>query len=187
MCSYAGRRAVVPHPQPTEATWTVHADNRTTPDVLCGVTYVGLVAFRMHRVGWLWSPGVPYLGSFPETNVRLYSVDAHGRRGVVFRSMDAGRLGNYVGRSRCQRPGHIGTGTLGSAARARSWAGAWRKCLMQLRRLRVSDQAVQRRGSPAGLPLRRRRYGGYLRTRTVCSPGSSTSGRFMPASRPVRR
>jgi uncharacterized protein YqjF (DUF2071 family) len=35
---------------------------------------------------------VPYLGSFPETNVRLYSVDAHGRRGVVFRSMDASRL-----------------------------------------------------------------------------------------------
>jgi uncharacterized protein YqjF (DUF2071 family) len=46
----------------------------------------------MHRVGWLGLPGVPYLGTFPETNVRLYSVDAHGRRGVVFRSMDASRL-----------------------------------------------------------------------------------------------
>ncbi|CAM5590843.1 hypothetical protein STENM327S_01597 [Streptomyces tendae] len=44
------------------------------------------------RVGWFRLPGVPYLGSFPETNVRLYSVDAHGRRGVVFRSMDASRL-----------------------------------------------------------------------------------------------
>ncbi|WP_307172609.1 YqjF family protein [Streptomyces sp. B3I7] len=64
----------------------------TVPDVYEGRTYVGLVAFRMHRVGWLRSPGVPYLGSFPETNVRLYSVDAHGRRGVVFRSMDASRL-----------------------------------------------------------------------------------------------
>jgi len=64
----------------------------TVPDVLGGVTYVGLVAFRMHRVGWLRSPGVPYLGTFPETNVRLYSVDAHGRRGVVFQSMDASRL-----------------------------------------------------------------------------------------------
>jgi uncharacterized protein YqjF (DUF2071 family) len=38
------------------------------PDTLDGVTYVGLVAFRMHRVGWfrlpgvvsvLYSPGVP--------------------------------------------------------------------------------------------------------------------------------
>ncbi|MFJ3903031.1 YqjF family protein [Streptomyces sp. NPDC090025] len=64
----------------------------TVPDVFDGVTYVGLVAFRMHRVGWFRLPGVPYLGSFPETNVRLYSVDAHGRRGVVFRSLDASRL-----------------------------------------------------------------------------------------------
>lgn len=64
----------------------------TRPDVLDGVTYVGLVAFRMHRVGWLRMPGVPYLGTFPETNVRLYSVDAHGRRGVVFRSLEAARL-----------------------------------------------------------------------------------------------
>lgn len=64
----------------------------TVPDTYDGVTYVGLVAFRMHKVGWLRLPGVPYLGSFPETNVRLYSVDAHGRRGVVFRSMDASRL-----------------------------------------------------------------------------------------------
>ncbi|MFE5243492.1 MULTISPECIES: YqjF family protein [unclassified Streptomyces] len=64
----------------------------TEPDTLDGVTYVGLVAFRMHRVGWLRLPGIPYLGSFPETNVRLYSRDARGRRGVVFRSLDASRL-----------------------------------------------------------------------------------------------
>ncbi|MFE5909515.1 YqjF family protein [Streptomyces wedmorensis] len=64
----------------------------TVPDTLDGVTYVGLVAFRMHRVGWFRLPGLPYLGSFPETNVRLYSVDGHGRRGVVFRSLDASRL-----------------------------------------------------------------------------------------------
>ncbi|MFJ3881668.1 YqjF family protein [Streptomyces sp. NPDC090077] len=64
----------------------------TVPDTLDGVTYVGLVAFRMHEVGWFRLPGVPYLGSFPETNVRLYSVDRHGRRGVVFRSLDASRL-----------------------------------------------------------------------------------------------
>ncbi|MER6316183.1 DUF2071 domain-containing protein [Streptomyces sp. NPDC001581] len=64
----------------------------TEPDVLDGVTYVGLVAFRMDRIGWFGLPGIPYLGSFPETNVRLYSVDARGRRGVVFRSLDASRL-----------------------------------------------------------------------------------------------
>src|SRR2546422_6459678 len=43
------------------------------PDEFEGVTYVGLVAFRMHRIGWWPLPGLPYLGSFPETNVRLYS------------------------------------------------------------------------------------------------------------------
>src|SRR4051812_15484765 len=37
-------------------------------------------------------PGLPYLGTFGETNVRLYSVDAAGRRAVVFRSLDASRL-----------------------------------------------------------------------------------------------
>lgn len=79
--------------------WAVEPDDvagllpsGTVPDTLDGVTYVGLVAFRMHKVGWLRLPGVPYLGSFPETNVRLYSVDRHGRRGVVFRSLDASRL-----------------------------------------------------------------------------------------------
>jgi uncharacterized protein YqjF (DUF2071 family) len=64
----------------------------SSPDLLDGRTYVGLIAFRMHRVGWLGLPGVPYFGTFPETNVRLYSVDEHGRRGVVFRSLDAARL-----------------------------------------------------------------------------------------------
>jgi uncharacterized protein YqjF (DUF2071 family) len=62
------------------------------PDLHDGVSYVGLVAFRMYRVGWLGLPGLPYLGSFPETNVRLYSVGPDGRRGVVFCSLDAARL-----------------------------------------------------------------------------------------------
>jgi uncharacterized protein YqjF (DUF2071 family) len=64
----------------------------TVPDAFDGATYVGLIPFRMHRVGWFRLPGIPYLGSFPETNVRLYSVDRYGRRGVVFRSLDASRL-----------------------------------------------------------------------------------------------
>ncbi|MET7300191.1 DUF2071 domain-containing protein [Embleya sp. NPDC005575] len=64
----------------------------TRPDVLEGMTYVGLVPFRMVDVGFLRLPGVPWLGTFPETNVRLYSVDGAGRRGVVFRSLEAARL-----------------------------------------------------------------------------------------------
>src|SRR3954447_24115838 len=62
------------------------------PDVLDGVTYVGLIAFRMEGVGFLRGPGVPYLGTFAETNVRLYSVDRRGHRAVVFLSLDAERL-----------------------------------------------------------------------------------------------
>ncbi len=64
----------------------------TLPDVHDGATYVGLIPFRMHRIGLLGAPGIPHLGSFAETNVRLYSLDEQGRRGVVFRSLDADRL-----------------------------------------------------------------------------------------------
>ena len=64
----------------------------TRPDEHDGATYVGLVPFRMRRIGLLGTPGLPWLGSFLETNVRLYSVDERGRRGVVFASLDAERL-----------------------------------------------------------------------------------------------
>jgi uncharacterized protein len=62
------------------------------PDVLDGRTYVGLVPFLMHDVAGPLGPPVPYAGTFCETNVRVYSVDAGGRRGVVFLSLDASRL-----------------------------------------------------------------------------------------------
>lgn len=65
----------------------------TRPDVWeDGATYVGLVPFRMRRAGFGRGVPVPYFGSFLETNIRLYSIDADGRRGVVFRSLDADRL-----------------------------------------------------------------------------------------------
>lgn len=64
----------------------------TVPDTLDGVTYVGLIGFRMQGVAFLNTPGVPYLGDFCETNIRLYSVDDQGRRAVVFRSLEAERL-----------------------------------------------------------------------------------------------
>ena len=64
----------------------------TVPDTLDGVAYVGLIGFRMVQLGLLRGPGIPYLGTFCETNVRLYSVDGQGRRAVVFLSLDAERL-----------------------------------------------------------------------------------------------
>lgn len=62
------------------------------PDVHEGRTWVGLVPFRMVGAGFAHGPGVPWAGTFLETNVRLYSVDDTGRRGVVFLSLDADRL-----------------------------------------------------------------------------------------------
>ena len=64
----------------------------TVPDVLDGQTWVGLVPFRMSGVRIFGTPPLPYLSAFAETNVRLYAVDGDGRRGVVFRSLEAARL-----------------------------------------------------------------------------------------------
>jgi len=64
----------------------------TVPDVFEGRTYVGLIPFVMSGVKVLGLPPIPWLSRFPETNVRLYATDAQGRRGVVFRSLEAARL-----------------------------------------------------------------------------------------------
>jgi len=53
----------------------------TRPDVFDGAAHVGIVAFRMRSYG-----------EFHEFNVRTYSVDERGRRGVLFLSMEADRL-----------------------------------------------------------------------------------------------
>jgi uncharacterized protein len=58
---------------------------------------VGLIPFRMVGAGLGHGPAVPWLGSFAETNVRLYSVDQRGRRGVVFRTLEASRLAVVLG------------------------------------------------------------------------------------------
>ncbi|SEB21577.1 MULTISPECIES: DUF2071 domain-containing protein [unclassified Mycobacterium] len=65
----------------------------TAPDVFSdGLTYVGLVPFVMHRSAVAGRVPLPYFGAFAETNVRLYSVDAAGRHGVLFRSLETMRL-----------------------------------------------------------------------------------------------
>lgn len=67
----------------------------TRPDVLDGLSYVGLVPFDMRGAG----PGrlpVPYFGRFCETNVRLYSVDGAGRHGILFVTLDATRLATVL-------------------------------------------------------------------------------------------
>ncbi|MEV6284802.1 DUF2071 domain-containing protein [Kribbella sp. NPDC051770] len=61
----------------------------TRPDTFEGRAYVGLVPFRMARTGFARGPAL--VGDFLETNIRLYSIDSTGRRGVVFLSLDANR------------------------------------------------------------------------------------------------
>jgi uncharacterized protein len=58
----------------------------TEPDVFEGSSFVGVVPFQMSL-----------FGTFLETNVRLYSVDRTGRRGVVFLSLDTNRLAIVAG------------------------------------------------------------------------------------------
>ena len=84
--------------------WRVDADRvapllpaGTRPDVHDGSSWVGLIPFRLTDAGFGRGPALPYVGTLAETNVRLYSVDADGRPGVVFRSLDASRLAFVLG------------------------------------------------------------------------------------------
>lgn len=65
----------------------------TRPDVFAdGLTYVGLVPFVLRGTTLGSALRIPYFGAFPETNVRLYSVDDAGRHGLVFRSLETARM-----------------------------------------------------------------------------------------------
>ena len=61
-------------------------------DTFDGSAWVGLVAFHMQRIRLPGTPAIPYFGTFPETNVRTYVTDEHGRPGVWFDSLDVTRL-----------------------------------------------------------------------------------------------
>jgi len=54
-----------------------------------GSAWLGVVPFAMARVRPWWAPPVPGVSWFLETNVRTYVVDASGRSGVWFFSLDA--------------------------------------------------------------------------------------------------
>jgi uncharacterized protein YqjF (DUF2071 family) len=68
-----------------------HLPPGVRPDLHEGSAWVGLIPFRMVDAGLGRGPAVPFLGSFLEMNVRTYSVDDSGRRGVVFLSLEAQR------------------------------------------------------------------------------------------------
>jgi uncharacterized protein YqjF (DUF2071 family) len=60
-------------------------------------TWVGLIAFRFEDTRFPPLDVPDRLGAFVEVNVRVYTVDDAGRHGVVFLSLDAGRLAPAVG------------------------------------------------------------------------------------------
>ncbi|OBJ56185.1 YqjF family protein [Mycobacterium sp. 1423905.2] len=65
----------------------------TRPDVFAdGMTYVALVPFLLCDTTLGPALPLPYVGTFLETNIRLYSIDDAGRHGVLFRSLDTARL-----------------------------------------------------------------------------------------------
>lgn len=92
------------------------------PDVFLGSTWVGLIAFRLHGTRIGGAVPVPWLGSFTEVNLRLYTRGADGSRGVLFVSLDASRLGTVLAArsigvpyvfSRCRNRHRTGEGTFG--------------------------------------------------------------------------
>lgn len=72
-----------------------HLPPGTRPDVFDGSAWVGLIPFRLANAtapGFRALGPIPWAGTFPEINVRLYSVGDDGRRGVVFSSLESSRL-----------------------------------------------------------------------------------------------
>ena len=60
-------------------------------DILDGSAWVGLIPFSMRGIGIPHLPSIPYLGSFPEVNVRTYVI-RDGVPGVWFCSLDINRV-----------------------------------------------------------------------------------------------
>jgi uncharacterized protein YqjF (DUF2071 family) len=60
-------------------------------DTFDGSAWVGLVPFEMQDIRLPGTPAVPWVGTFPETNVRTYVVLPDGRRAVWFWTLDVPR------------------------------------------------------------------------------------------------
>ena len=60
-------------------------------DTWGGRAWVGLIPFSMRNISFPFTPAVPWLGSFPEINVRTYVI-RDGVPGVWFFSLDVNRL-----------------------------------------------------------------------------------------------
>src|SRR5258708_39186105 len=68
-----------------------------TVDQYNGAAWVGLVPFQVSGLRLPMMRAIPWISSFPETNVRTYVRDANGDRGLWFLSLDADRLAAGAG------------------------------------------------------------------------------------------
>lgn len=84
--------AVFLHWRTHESTAAAFMPTGVVPDTFDGSSWVGLIGFRMRQAGLGRGPAIPFFGDFNEINVRLYSREPDGTRGVVFLSLDANRL-----------------------------------------------------------------------------------------------
>jgi uncharacterized protein len=62
-----------------------------------GRAWVGLVPFVVADLTMPNAPAIPWVSTFPETNVRTYVIGPQGQRGVWFFSLDAARLLAVIG------------------------------------------------------------------------------------------
>ena len=153
------------------------------PDDFDGSAWVGLIGFRMQGAGLGRGPGIPYFGSFNEINVRLYSREPDGTRGVVFLSLDATRLAvvlaaraagipyvwsragfrgagdldpfGFFGRRRSGQAGRGGAcGGSGARTRQPCRQGRWDRPDWRARRVREPDTGCGASGAVPGATLR---------------------------------
>jgi uncharacterized protein YqjF (DUF2071 family) len=90
---------------PAEASATV--PDWLSVDTFDGSAWIGLILFSMSGVRPWWSPPVPGISAFPETNVRTYVHQNGNDPGVWFLSLDAGgSFGARLGRSKWGLPYH---------------------------------------------------------------------------------
>lgn len=75
----------------------VHLPPGVRPDEFDGSAWVGLIPFRMVDAGLGRGHPVPWLGTFWESNVRVYTTDDAGRRGVTFLSLESQRAAVVLG------------------------------------------------------------------------------------------
>lgn len=66
-------------------------------DTFDGAAWIGLTPFLLTGLRPPLFPALPWIGSFPETNVRTYARGPDGERGIWFFTLEAARLAAVIG------------------------------------------------------------------------------------------